>query len=80
MISLGASPGVATASLAYLVIIHKLEYFLNAKIVGGHIDAKAWELLLAMLIFESAFGIQGVIIAPIAYAYLKAELKEQHLI
>ena len=80
LISLSASPGVAGASLAYLIIIHKLEYFMNAKIVGGHIDAAAWEILLAMLCMETAFGIQGVILAPIAYAYLKSELKARALV
>lgn len=80
LISLGVSPYVAAASLGYLIIIHKLEYFLNAKIVGGHIDASAWEILLAMLCMEAAFGIPGVILAPIAYAYLKAELKGKKLI
>jgi len=80
LISLGISPGVAVGSLTFLVVIHKLEYFLNAKIVGGEIHAAAWEILLAMVAFESAFGIPGVIIAPIAYAYMKAELKDKKLI
>jgi predicted PurR-regulated permease PerM len=55
-------------------VIHKLEYFLNARIVGSQIQAKAWELLLAMLVMEAAFGIAGVAAAPIYYAYLKDEL------
>ena len=80
LISLGAGPGVAGGSLAFLVIIHKLEYFLNAKIVGTEIKASAWEILLAMLCFEAAFGIPGVIIAPIVYAYVKAELRDKLLI
>ncbi len=65
---------VAIASLIFLVVIHKLEYFLNARIVGGEIAARAWELLLAMLIMEAGFGLSGVIAAPIYYAYLKREL------
>ena len=32
------------------------------------------ELLLAMLAMEAAFGIPGVIAAPIFYAYIKREL------
>jgi hypothetical protein len=31
-------------------VIHKLEYFLNARIVGIQINARAWELLIAMLL------------------------------
>jgi predicted PurR-regulated permease PerM len=61
-------------------VIHKVEYFLNARIVGTRINAKSWEVLLAMLIFESAFGLPGVVAAPIYYAYLKSELKQAELI
>ncbi len=74
VVSLGVSPYVAAASLLYLVVIHKLEYFLNARIVGKQIEARAWELLLAMLAMEAAFGVIGLIAAPIYYAYLKDEL------
>jgi predicted PurR-regulated permease PerM len=80
VVSLSQSLYVALGSLAYLVIIHKLEYFLNARIIGGHILAKAWELLIAMLVMEAAFGIRGLIAAPIYYAYLKDELRHRELI
>jgi predicted PurR-regulated permease PerM len=76
VVSLSQGFLVALGSLAYLVIIHKLEYFLNVKIIGGEIRARASELLIAMLIMEAAFGIAGLIAAPIYYAYLKAELTE----
>lgn len=71
---------VATACLVYLVLIHKLEYFINAQIIGTKINAKAWEVLLAMLVFEAIFGMGGLIAAPIFYAYLKLELKEAKMI
>lgn len=71
---------VAVASLAYLVVIHKLEYFLNARIIGSHINAKAWELLIAMLVMEAAFGIPGLVAAPLFYAYFKEEFREKGLI
>lgn len=80
VVSLSVSLSVAIASLVFLVIIHKLEYFLNAHIVGAQIHARAWELLLAMLVMEAAFGIVGVIAAPIYYAYLKDELVSRQLI
>ena len=67
-------------SLAFLVVIHKLEYFVNARVMGGQIRARAWELLLAMLVMDAVFGIPGVIAAPIYYAYLKNELTAQTLI
>jgi predicted PurR-regulated permease PerM len=71
---------VAAASLAFLVAIHKLEYFLNARIIGSHINARAWELLIAMLVMEAAFGITGLIAAPIFYAYFKEEIREKGLV
>ena len=80
IVSLSHSLEVAIFSLAYLVIIHKLEYFLNARIVGGRISARAWELLIAMLTMEAVFGIGGLVAAPIYYAYLKNELRAAHLI
>src|SRR5471032_14066 len=76
IVGLSLSIWVAVAALGYLIFIHKLEYFLNARIVGGQISAKSWELLLAMLVFEAAFGLPGVVAGPIYYAYLKSELKQ----
>ena len=80
IISLSHSFHVAAASLGFLVVIHKLEYFVNARIIGGQIKARAWELLIAMLVMEAAFGVQGVIAAPIFYAYVKKELSDRKLI
>lgn len=77
VVSLSYSPATAIASLVFLLVIHKLEYFLNARIVGTQIHARAWEILLAMLLMEAAFGIPGVVAAPIYYAYIKGELSER---
>ena len=80
VVCLSQGAPVAAASLVYLVVIHKLEYFLNARIIGSHINARAWELLIAMLVMEAAFGITGLIAAPIFYAYFKEELRAKALI
>jgi predicted PurR-regulated permease PerM len=80
LISLGVSPLAAVSALLFLIGIHKLEYFVNARIIGSQIHARAWEILLAMLVMESAFGIAGVVAAPVYYAYLKDELSAQKLI
>jgi predicted PurR-regulated permease PerM len=80
VVSLSASPYVAAGSLAYLVVIHKLEYFFNARIIGSQIQARAWELLIVLLVMEAVFGIPGVIAGPIFYAYLKSELMARKLI
>ena len=80
IVSLSHSLEAAVASLVFLVVIHKLEYFLNARIVGAGVGAKAWELLVAMLVMESIFGVPGVVAAPIYYAYLKGELVDRGLV
>ncbi|MEG0482978.1 MAG: AI-2E family transporter [Acinetobacter sp.] len=74
------SVSIAGIALIYLIFIHKLEYFINAKIIGTKIHAASWEVLLAMLVFESIFGLAGLIVAPIFYAYIKLELKEAKMI
>lgn len=80
IISLSHSLQAAAGSLLFLVVIHKLEYFVNARIIGEQIKARAWELLIAMVTMEAAFGVQGVIAAPIIYAYVKKELSDRELI
>lgn len=80
IVSLSVSLPVAISSLIFLVVIHKLEYFLNAQIIGHQVRAHAWELLVAMVVMEAAFGVPGLIAAPIYYACLKDELVRQKLV
>ena len=80
VLALSHSLQVAVAALSFMIVLHKLEYFLNARIIGSHINARSWELLVAMLIGESIFGMPGVIAAPVFYAYGKKELRERGLI
>lgn len=80
LIALSVSPFAAVMALIYLIVIHKLEYFVNARIIGGQIRARAWEILLALLVMDAAFGIAGLVAAPIYYAYLKDELAAKKLI
>ena len=80
IVSLSHSLPTALVALLFLITIHKLEYFLNAKIIGSQINARAWELLTAMLLMEALFGIPGVIAAPVFYAYIKTELSAGGLV
>ena len=80
IVSLSVSPLLAVSSLLFLIAIHKLEYFVNAHVMGSRINARAWEILVAMLVMEAAFGIAGLVAAPIYYAYLKNELAARDLI
>jgi predicted PurR-regulated permease PerM len=80
ILSMGVSIATAFASLAFLVIIHKLEYLVNSRIVGGETDSQAWEILAAIIIGEAAFGVGGVVLAPIVYAFVKRELADRGLV
>jgi predicted PurR-regulated permease PerM len=80
LLSLGVSPWAAVASAVFLLVVHKLEYFLNAKIVGARIGAAIWETLIAMIVLDAVFGVSGLILAPVVYAWLKAELVEHGLV
>jgi predicted PurR-regulated permease PerM len=80
IVSASVSFSAAIASLVFLVLLHKGEYFLSARILGHQIRAHAWEMLLAMLVMEAAFGVSGIAVAPVFYAYLKAELARAELI
>jgi len=71
VVSLSHSLDVAIGSLVFLIVVHKLEYFLNARIVGSRVKSSAWELLLAMLVLEAAFGLDAECVeraARLAYA------------
>lgn len=80
LVSLSVSIDIAIGSLAFLIGVHKLEYFLNARIIGSHIRSQAWELLIAMVVMEAIFGISGLIAAPIFYAFAKDTLSDKGLI
>jgi predicted PurR-regulated permease PerM len=78
--ALTVSVWLGIASLGYLVVIHKLEYFLNARIVGGRTNVPTYAMLASMLLLESAFGLDGLVAAPIYCAWLTRELREGHWI
>lgn len=67
---------IGVASLGFLIVIHKLEYFLNARIVGGRTNVPTYTMLGAMVVLEAAFGLGGLVAAPIYAAWLTRELRE----
>jgi len=67
------SPRVAIAALVFLVVLHKLEYFLNSKIIGDRIKNPVWLTLLALIIGERFMGIPGMMLAPVVLHYIKVE-------
>ncbi len=67
------SPKMALVSLVFLVVIHKLEYFLNSKIIGDRIKNPMWLTLLGIVLGEKLMGIPGMILAPVVLHYIKIE-------
>ncbi len=67
------SPATALLALVFLVAIHKLEYFLNSKIIGERIRNPIWLTLLGLIIGEKLMGIPGMILAPVVLHYIKME-------
>lgn len=74
--ALALSTRHAAVSLAFLVFIHKLEYFLNSKVVGSSINAPMWQTLFGILIGERILGVPGIILAPAILHYLRTEMQE----
>src|SRR5688572_10513952 len=72
-LSFRVSPQLAIASLVFLVVLHKLEYFLNSKIIGDRIKNPVWLTLLGLIIGERLMGIPGMILAPVVLNFIKVE-------
>jgi predicted PurR-regulated permease PerM len=65
---------IALIALIFLIAIHKLEYFLNSKIIGNRIRNPIWLTLLALIIGERLMGIPGMVLAPVILNYLRLEM------
>jgi predicted PurR-regulated permease PerM len=75
-VALTASLKSAVGALVFLVVIHKLEYFLNSKIIGDRIRNPVWLTLIALIIGERLMGIPGLILAPVVLNYLRVEMSK----
>ncbi|RZI92321.1 MAG: AI-2E family transporter [Variovorax sp.] len=80
LVGLSVSPLTAAACLIFLIVIHKAEYVINAKVVGSRTHMAVWELLSVMFVAEAVFGPAGLVAAPLFYAYLKKELEATQLV
>jgi predicted PurR-regulated permease PerM len=67
------SPRAAIFALIFLVVIHKLEYFLNSKIIGRRINNPMWLTLIGLVVGERLMGVAGMILAPVVLHYIKVE-------
>ena len=67
---------IALVALIFLIAIHKLEYFLNSKIIGDRIRNSIWLTLLALIIGERLMGIPGMVLAPVVLNYIRVEMSK----
>lgn len=72
-VSFTLSPNMALVALIFLIVIHKLEYFLNSKIIGDRIKNPMWLTLIGLVLGEKLMGIPGMILAPVVLHYIKVE-------
>lgn len=73
-IALSVSLKLAIAALIFLIVVHKLEYFLNSTIIGQRIRNPVWLTLIALIIGERLMGIPGLVLAPVVLNYLRIEM------
>ena len=73
-VALTVSLKLAIAALVFLILIHKLEYLLNSKIIGDRIRNPVWLTLIALILGERLMGIPGLILAPVVLNYLRVEM------
>lgn len=68
-------PWGAGVCVALLVFIHKLEYFLNSKIIGSMVELPMIITLASLLICEMLLGFVGMILAIPLFLTLRHELE-----
>jgi predicted PurR-regulated permease PerM len=73
--ALGISLKLSVLALLFLVFVHKLEYFLNSKIMGSSVNLPMWQMLIAILIGNTVMGVPGIMLAPALLHYIKSELQ-----
>lgn len=73
--ALTVSPQMALLTFAFLILMHKAQYFLSSQIMGSRINTPVWQILLGLLIGEAVLGVPGMILAPAMLHYLREELQ-----
>src|SRR2546423_234772 len=67
---------LAIMALIFLVVVHKLEYFLNSKIIGARIRNPIWLTLIGLIIGEKLMGVPGMILSPVVLNYVRVEMSK----
>ena len=69
------SEQMAVIGLIYLVVIHKLGYLINSRILGGSIGTPMWMTLVGLVVGEAVMGVPGILLAPALLHYAREELR-----
>ena len=72
-------PKMALIALVFLIVIHKLEYFLNSKIIGDRIKNPMWLTLIGLVLGEKLMGVPGMVLAPVVLHYIKVEASQNKI-
>jgi predicted PurR-regulated permease PerM len=67
---------LAFFALIFLIVVHKLEYFLNSKIIGARIRNPIWLTLIGLIIGEKLMGVPGMILSPVVLNYVRVEMSK----
>lgn len=67
-------PLQVVAALVFLVVIHKLEYVLNGRIIGHIVKLPLYLTLLGLIVGELLFHVSGMILAVPAILFARVEL------
>src|SRR4051812_43749198 len=67
---------MAVMALIFLIVVHKLEYFLNSKIIGSRIRNPIWLTLIGLIIGEKLMGVPGMILSPVVLNYIRVEMSK----
>src|SRR3954449_8643849 len=70
------SAKIAFIALIFLIVVHKLEYFLNSKIIGSRIRNPIWLTLIGLIIGEKLMGVPGMILSPVVLNYVRVEMSK----
>jgi len=69
-------PWAAAICLGLLIGVHKLEYFLNSKIIGDIVHMPMFITLTSLVVCEVLFGIVGLMLAIPLVLFLRHEFEQ----
>jgi predicted PurR-regulated permease PerM len=72
------SPNKGLATVAFLAVIHYLEFMVGSKIIGEKIRSPLWLTLVALVVGDQLMGVTGMVLSPVALHYIRIEASKVH--